>query len=163
MFLFINKLKVKLKWRTAKPDQAAMGKVESRFKESIQVGDSMKAYELYYNKKALRDSVNPKEKCYPGGSTLLHQTALHAMQPLYETFLDHPNADPLELTENGQSCLHLICSRGNDSEIRKKMLINTLNHENVSSHSGYLSQCDKVRMGLICTHALYYYNKLSIL
>lgn len=123
-----------------------MGNVESRFRESIQVGDHRKAYELYYSKKALRDSVNPKEKCYPDGTSLLHQTARHAMQPLYEAFLEHPNANPLEQTEGGQSCIHLICSSNCDSNVRENMLNITIKHRNVMRQStDFISRCDKVQ------------------
>ena len=105
-----------------------MGNVELRFRESVENGDHIKAYELYYNKKVLRDSLNPIEKCYPDGSSILHQTARHAMQPLYDTFLDISTVNPLQLTNNGQSCIHLICSKQSDSGTREIMLSMTLQY-----------------------------------
>ncbi len=126
-----------------------MGNVESRFKEIVEAGDHDKAYELYYNKKVLRDSLDPKEKCYADGSSILHQTARHAMQPLYETFLDSSNSNPLELTNNKQSCIHLICSNSSDDTVRLKMLSFTmLNHHLLQDTPSKVSQADKVSEGL---------------
>ncbi len=110
-----------------------MGNVEHRFRETVEAGDHSKAYELYYNKKVLRDSLNPIEKCYPDGSSILHQTARHAMQPLYETFLDKSTVDPLQLTDNGLSCIHLICIKQSDPDIRHKMLQQSLQHSLTST------------------------------
>ena len=121
-----------------------MGNVESRFRDYVASGEHKRAYELYFNRKLLRDSVDPKQICYSDGTSLLHQTARHAMQPLYEEFLDRLSVNPLELTSNGQSCIHLICSQGSDSNIRETMLISTLSHDFVKQKRGILSQCDKV-------------------
>ena len=123
-----------------------MGTSESRFRDAVRVGDRTKAYELYYNKKIIRDAVDPQVKCFDDGSSLLHQAARHAMQPLYEGFLDKNMVNPLEKNAQDQSCIHLICSKNNDREIRLNMLQTTLIHQFVEQNKTQAVSCkDKVK------------------
>lgn len=118
-----------------------MGTSESRFRDAVRVGDHTKAYELYYNKKIIRDAVDPQVKCFDDGSSLLHQAARHAMKPLYEGFLDKNMVNPLEKNAQDQSCIHLICSKNNDREIRLNMLQTTLIHQFVEQNKTQAVSC----------------------
>ena len=123
-----------------------MGTSESRFRDAVRVGDHSKAYELYYNKKIIRDAVDPQVKCFDDGSSLLHQAARHAMQPLYEGFLDKNMVNPLEKNAQDQSCIHLICSKNTDIDIRLNMLQTTLIHQFVEQNKAQAVSCkDKVK------------------
>ena len=110
-----------------------MGSTVSKFREAVRVGDHSRAYELYYNKKVIRDSLDPKEICYnQDGACVLHYTARHAMQPLYEDFIDNKRVSPLICDGNQQTCLHLICSScydKDDEKTRYDMLHATLSNE----------------------------------
>ena len=104
-----------------------MGSAESRFREAVKNGDHARAYELFYGKKIVRDSVDPEHRCFEeSGSSLLHFTATHAMEKLYRDFLTGSRASPMESNGLAQNCLHLICS-GDDKEItRYRMLLVSL-------------------------------------
>jgi ankyrin repeat/IBR domain-containing protein 1 len=111
-----------------------MGNSESRFREAVHNGDFTRAYELFYNKKLIRDNIDPKEVCYQQDSAcLLHYTARHAMQPLYEEFLDNRHVSPLITDKHFNNCLHLICSSDRDDDIRCEMLKTTLSNQYLES------------------------------
>ena len=123
-----------------------MGTAESKFKDAVRTGDHQKAYELFFNKKILRDNLNPGDACYNDGSSVLHQAARHGMQPLYEEFLGKKSVNPLKQNFSDQNCLHLICSSGIDGDVRKRMLESTLQHDYTVSKGSHavVSATDKV-------------------
>ena len=112
-----------------------MGNSESRFREAVRLGDHEKAEHIFYNKKLLRDNVDPKQPCYQDGGSILHYAARHGMMPLYAQFLENGQVSPLILDNNGQNCLHLVCSNHNDTDpdVRYDMLLLTLDNTFVSS------------------------------
>lgn len=103
-----------------------------RFREAVLQGDHRKAEELFYNKKQLRDHVDPRDPCFKGGSSILHYTARHAMMPLYLHFIENEGTDPLVEDDKGQNCLHLICCSDIDPDLRFDMLSSTLKNDFVS-------------------------------
>ena len=108
-----------------------MGNSESRFREAVRNGDHIKAYELFYNKKVIRDNIDPNEPCDhhdKSSRSILHYTAFHAMQPLYEEFLENRRVSPLITDKYQYTCLHLICAVGKDNDIRYNMLQTTLSN-----------------------------------
>ena len=62
-----------------------MGSKSSRFREAVHSGDTEQAYELFYRKKSIRESIDPNLSL--GASynenTPLHCAALHGMKQLY--------------------------------------------------------------------------------
>ena len=105
-----------------------MGTAESRFRDAMKNGNQQQAYELYYSKKISRDSIDPEEPCNDNsGDCLIHYAALHAMEDLYREFIVIKKASPLQCNLSSQNSLHVICSRGDNSVIRARMLLLSLN------------------------------------
>lgn len=128
-----------------------MGTAESRFRDAMKNGNKQQAYELYYGKKIIRDSLDPEEPCNDNtGDCLIHYAALHAMEELYKDFLEKKKASPLHCNLSSQNSLHVICSRGNNSTTRAKMLLLSLNTELVKSNISIALQAqDEVTVLLI--------------
>lgn len=101
-----------------------MGHAESKFHKAVRAGD-YGAYDIYFGKKLIRDSVDPHYR-FEDDSTLLHYTALYAMQPIYEDFLEKKSASPLVLDGSNRTCLHLICMNSQNAKVRADMLQTTL-------------------------------------
>ena len=98
-----------------------MGHTESKFHKAVKDGDHFLAYDLYFGKKLLRDSVDPNYR-FEDNRALLHYAALYAMQPIYQDFLEKRNASPCILDGSSRTCLHLLCMNGEDPYVRADML-----------------------------------------
>lgn len=127
-----------------------MGNSESRFREAVRAGDHDRAYELFFNKKVIRDNIDPNGVCNQNDESsrsILHYTARHAMRPLYEEFLINRRVSPLIADNYSYTCLHLICSVGKDEDQRYHMLLATLSNEFLqtpASLSRALTSCTSV-------------------
>ena len=124
-----------------------MGQSVSRFQRAVRDGDHFVAYDLYFGKKLLRDSIDPNYR-FEDNSALLHYTALYAMQPIYEDFLEKKNASPWILDGNNRTCLHLLCMNGEDANVRANMLKTSLSFSEDDLSSSLHVQ-DKVSRGRI--------------
>lgn len=120
-----------------------MGQGESKFHKAVKDGDHYVAYDLYFGKKLLRENVDPNYR-FENDSAILHYTALYAMQPIYEDFLEKKNASPWILDGSSRTCLHLICSSSEDAHVRTDMLRISLNFS-PDDLSSSLQHQDKVR------------------
>ena len=62
-----------------------MGYNQSRFHEAVSRGNQSEAYALYFNKKSIREGIQPNSPLQigPNENSALHYAALFAMKQLY--------------------------------------------------------------------------------
>ena len=101
-----------------------MGIYQSRFIDALRVGCDEEARALYFQRKKVRDSIEPNTSLGPahGENSVLHYAAFHAMEWLYRDLLIVRGGKPDMRNGAARNSLHLVCMKQNKASSRVDIL-----------------------------------------